>query len=199
MAELWPQGRPAAVTITFDGGYRESVIHALPRLAAMYREIQEIYHSAAATDVPAALLAYIRAEFSLRAIYFPTPLTTAAFQWAVTTVLRQAVRGRVCPAEMVGAVAASSIGEPTTQMTLNTFHYSGIAAKNVTLGVPRLKELIDTVKYIRTPSMTIRFPHVIARNRDVVTRFAHSLQAVPLSTVVARGSSALLAGPPRPR
>jgi len=170
-------------------GRRSTDLHplrdALPRLAAMYREIQEIYHSAAATDVPAALLAYIRAEFSLRAIYFPTPLTTAAFQWAVTTVLRQAVRGRVCPAEMVGAVAASSIGEPTTQMTLNTFHYSGIAAKNVTLGVPRLKELIDTVKYIRTPSMTIRFPHVIARNRDVVTRFAHSLQAVPLSTVVA--------------
>lgn len=40
---------------------------------------------------------------------------------------------------MVGALAAQSLGEPATQMTLNTFHFAGVSSKNVTLGVPRLK------------------------------------------------------------
>ena len=48
---------------------------------------------------------------------------------------------------MVGALAAQSIGEPATQMTLNTFHYAGVSAKNVTLGVPRLKEIINCLLY----------------------------------------------------
>lgn len=52
---------------------------------------------------------------------------------------------------MVGALAAQSLGEPATQMTLNTFHYAGVSAKNVTLGVPRLKELINISKKPKTP------------------------------------------------
>lgn len=57
--------------------------------------------------------------------------------------------------DAVGSVAAQSIGEPTTQMTLNTFHLAGVSDKNVTLGVPRLQELLDASKNIKTPSMTI--------------------------------------------
>ena len=56
---------------------------------------------------------------------------------------------------MVGALAAQSLGEPATQMTLNTFHYAGVSAKNVTLGVPRLRELINVSKTPKTPSMTV--------------------------------------------
>ena len=57
--------------------------------------------------------------------------------------------------EMVGVIAAQSIGEPCTQMTLNTFHFAGIASKNVTLGIPRLYELIHCSKNIKTPLTTI--------------------------------------------
>ena len=54
---------------------------------------------------------------------------------------------------MVGMIAAQSIGEPTTQMTLNTFHFAGVSAKsNVTRGIPRLKELIHVSKNIKSPS-----------------------------------------------
>lgn len=56
---------------------------------------------------------------------------------------------------MVGSVAANSIGEPATQMTLNTFHNAGISSKNVTLGVPRLKEVINVAKQLKTPYMKI--------------------------------------------
>ena len=59
------------------------------------------------------------------------------------------------PGEMVGALAAQSLGEPATQMTLNTFHYAGVSAKNVTLGVPRLKDIINISKRPKTPSLTV--------------------------------------------
>lgn len=62
---------------------------------------------------------------------------------------------QVQPGEMVGAIAAQSLGEPATQMTLNTFHYAGVSAKNVTLGVPRLKEIINVSKKPKTPSLTV--------------------------------------------
>lgn len=55
----------------------------------------------------------------------------------------------------MGALAAQSLGEPATQMTLNTFHYAGVSAKNVTLGVPRLKEIINISKKPKTPSLTV--------------------------------------------
>ena len=59
-------------------------------------------------------------------------------------------RARSNPGEVCGVLAAQSIGEPATQMTLNTFHNAGIASKNVTLGVPRLKEVINVSKRIKT-------------------------------------------------
>ncbi len=56
---------------------------------------------------------------------------------------------------MVGVLAAQSIGEPATQMTLNTFHFAGVSSKNVTLGVPRLKEILNVANDIKTPSMVV--------------------------------------------
>lgn len=63
---------------------------------------------------------------------------------------------------MCGVLAAQSIGEPTTQMTLNTFHFAGVSAKNVTLGVPRLRELINVVERSATPSLTIWMNEVLS-------------------------------------
>ncbi|KAJ3269980.1 hypothetical protein HDV01_000743 [Terramyces sp. JEL0728] len=60
------------------------------------------------------------------------------------------------PGESVGLLAAQSIGEPSTQMTLNTFHFAGFGAKNVTLGIPRLREIIMTASSsIKTPLMRL--------------------------------------------
>ena len=58
------------------------------------------------------------------------------------------------PGEAVGAVGAQSLSEPGTQMTLKTFHFAGVASMNVTLGVPRLKEIINASKTISTPIIT---------------------------------------------
>ena len=65
-------------------------------------------------------------------------------------------KSKVEPGSAVGAVGAQSIGEPGTQMTLKTFHFAGVASMNVTLGVPRIKEIINASKNISTPIITCR-------------------------------------------
>ncbi|RXK37437.1 DNA-directed RNA polymerase III subunit RPC1 [Tremella mesenterica] len=64
------------------------------------------------------------------------------------------LRSKIEPGSTVGAVGAQSIGEPGTQMTLKTFHFAGVASMNVTLGVPRIKEIINASKTISTPIIT---------------------------------------------
>tara|TARA_Y100000817_G_scaffold175199_1_gene136826 strand:+ start:4024 stop:8607 length:4584 start_codon:yes stop_codon:yes gene_type:complete len=76
-------------------------------------------------------------------------------------------KSRISPGEMVGAVAAQSIGEPATQMTLNTFHYAGVSAKsNVTRGIPRLRELLGVTKNLKSPSTTIYLKDSIRENQN---------------------------------
>merc|ERR1719513_502847 len=65
---------------------------------------------------------------------------------------------QVEPGEPVGIIAAQSVGEPSTQMTLNTFHFAGRGEMNVTLGIPRLREILMVASAnIKTPSMDIPF------------------------------------------
>ena len=59
------------------------------------------------------------------------------------------------PGTAVGAIVAQSIGEPATQMTLKTFHFAGVASMNVTMGVPRIKELMDATKAVKSPIITV--------------------------------------------
>lgn len=77
----------------------------------------------------------------------------------LTTIFEQAAEtyknAKVNPGECVGLVSAESIGEPGTQMTLNTFHLAGVAEMNVTTGLPRIIEIFDARKEIKTPMMEI--------------------------------------------
>ncbi|MDD1764766.1 MAG: DNA-directed RNA polymerase subunit A'', partial [Candidatus Methanomethyliaceae archaeon] len=66
------------------------------------------------------------------------------------------VKALIEPGEAAGTVAAQSVGEPGTQMTLRTFHYAGVRELNVTLGLPRLIEIVDARRIPSTPTMTIR-------------------------------------------
>ena len=78
------------------------------------------------------------------------------YEILITTVEQLYEFSKISPGEMVGAVAAQSIGEPATQMTLNTFHYAGVSSKsNVTRGIPRLKELLSVTKNLKAPSVKV--------------------------------------------
>jgi DNA-directed RNA polymerase II subunit RPB1 len=85
----------------------------------------------------------------------------------------------VNPGEMVGMISAQSIGEPTTQMTLNTFHFAGVSSKsNVTRGVPRMEEILNLTGNMKNPSMTIFLKKEDETNRDkafdMISRVEHT-------------------------
>jgi len=92
---------------------------------------------------------------------------------------------KISPGEMVGALAAQSIGEPATQMTLNTFHFAGVSAKsNVTRGIPRLKELIHVSKNIKSPSDLISIKDEYAYDRNKVMYIKNQLEYTILKDIV---------------
>ncbi|KAK5988731.1 DNA-directed RNA polymerase I subunit [Cladobotryum mycophilum] len=93
------------------------------------------------------------------------------------------LRSLVEPGEAVGIVAGQSVGEPSTQMTLNTFHLAGHSSKNVTLGIPRLREILMTAsRAISTPSMTL-YPNV-ELSADHAEIFTKSISVLHLSQLI---------------
>ena len=93
------------------------------------------------------------------------------------------LKSTIEPGEAVGVVAGQSIGEPSTQMTLNTFHLAGHAARNVTLGIPRLREIVMTAsKVISTPTMTL---HLISElTEGGGQRFAKAISKLTMAEVI---------------
>ena len=97
----------------------------------------------------------IRSMLSSKRVVKEYRLDTTALNWVLQEVKARFHKAKINPGEATGVLAAQSIGEPATQMTLNTFHYAGVSAKNVTLGVPRLKEIMSIAKSPKTPGVTI--------------------------------------------
>lgn len=84
-------------------------------------------------------------------------------------------KAQVEPGEAVGLIGAESIGEPGTQMTLNTFHFAGVAEMNVTMGLPRIIEILDGRKLIKTPQMEIFLKSPYNKGKDI-KKIAHKLK-----------------------
>ena len=99
--------------------------------------------------------AQLRSRLAFKRLVTEYALNQLAFQHVLGEIESRFSRAIVNPGEMVGVLAAQSIGEPATQMTLNTFHFAGVSSKNVTLGVPRLKEILNVARNIKTPSMHV--------------------------------------------
>jgi len=89
----------------------------------------------------------------------------------------------VQPGESVGIVAAESIGEPGTQMTLNTFHFAGVAEMNVTMGLPRIIEILDGKKILQTPMMEIYLKKPYSQGKNI-KKLALSIKETKLNEVV---------------
>ncbi len=90
---------------------------------------------------------------------------------------------KINPGECVGLVSAESIGEPGTQMTLNTFHFAGVSEMNVTTGLPRIIEIFDARKDIKTPMMEI-YLKASHQNIDKVREFAAKIKETSFSELV---------------
>uniref|UniRef100_A0A1I8JBC4 DNA-directed RNA polymerase subunit n=1 Tax=Macrostomum lignano TaxID=282301 RepID=A0A1I8JBC4_9PLAT len=131
----------------------------------------------------------IRSSLCCKKVIEEHRLSAEAFEWLLGEIESRFQLAHVHPGEMVGALAAQSLGEPATQMTLNTFHYAGVSAKNVTLGVPRLKEIINVSKRPKTPSLTVFLTGQAAidaeKAKDVLCRLEHTtLRKVVANTAI---------------
>jgi len=119
-------------------------------------------------------------------------LTKKEFDEICDNVIDSYERALVEPGEAVGTVAAQSIGEPGTQMTLRTFHYAGVAELSVTQGLPRLIEIVDARKNPSTPTMKIHLVDAIAEDRNAAKRIARDIEMILVESVASNISIDLL-------
>ena len=140
-------------------------------------------------------LAYTLRYWMCAAYRRQAQLPVEAVAWVCATVRQRVAAALVAPGEMVGIVTAQMIGEPLTQLTLNTFHLAGVG--NQTQGIARVKELIDVTKKPKTPSVMLPLIPCL-RDEGVAERFARALPRVTLGDLCASVALSTIDGaPPR--
>jgi DNA-directed RNA polymerase subunit A" len=97
----------------------------------------------------------------------PEKISEAKSKAIAQLLVKEYKEMRVEPGESVGLVAAESIGEPGTQMTLDTFHFAGVSEMNVTMGLPRIIEILDGRKTLTTPMMEIYLKKPYSEGQDI--------------------------------
>jgi DNA-directed RNA polymerase II subunit RPB1 len=108
-----------------------------------------------------------------------------ALVMVLETVVLKYKQSIVHPGEMVGVIAGQSIGEPTTQLTLNTFHLSGVASKsNVTRGVPRIEEILRLTKNPKNPSLTVHLKQLEEQDQEKASQYSNMLEHTKLVDVI---------------
>jgi DNA-directed RNA polymerase subunit A'' len=101
----------------------------------------------------------------------------------IDLTLRNYRQAFVEPGEAVGIIAAQSIGEPGTQMTLRTFHYAGVREQNVTLGLPRLIEIVDARRVPSTPIMSVALDRTHKKSQQKATEVARNIVCTNMDDV----------------
>ncbi|GAB6135782.1 DNA-directed RNA polymerase subunit A'' [Thermococcus prieurii] len=110
-------------------------------------------------------------------------LKKAEVEAIIEETVKEYQNALVEPGEAIGTVAAQSIGEPSTQMTLNTFHYAGVAEINVTLGLPRIIEIVDARKNPSTPIMTVYLDEKHRYDREKALEVARKIEGTSLENL----------------
>jgi DNA-directed RNA polymerase II subunit RPB1 len=180
MVIFMTEGRRLLVEKVFQNDY-ESRVHVPVNFKRIINNIQRQMHIQGSSKVditPYEVCEMLEQSFNRLKSHFTSPtllfelmymfylspkdlltvrhLNRHAIIFLLKTIEMQYNKSIVSPGEMVGIVAAQSIGEPTTQMTLNTFHFAGVASKsNVTRGVPRIEEILSLSSHPKKPSTTI--------------------------------------------
>ncbi|MGA8857151.1 MAG: DNA-directed RNA polymerase subunit A' [Candidatus Bathyarchaeia archaeon] len=110
-------------------------------------------------------------------------LTRKGVDAAIKEAVKNYRKSMIEPGEAAGIVSAQSIGEPGTQMTLRTFHFAGVREQNVTLGLPRLIEIVDARKIPSTPSMIVYLDKKLRASREKAQEVATSITHTTLGDI----------------
>ncbi|MHA1259606.1 MAG: DNA-directed RNA polymerase subunit A'' [Candidatus Heimdallarchaeaceae archaeon] len=110
-------------------------------------------------------------------------LTKNQLEQIITEITNSYEFAQIDPGSAVGTVAAQSIGEPGTQMTLQTFHYSGVAEMSVLRGLPRLIEILDARKNPSTPTMIIYLDELAEKNEELAKQVARRIELTTVNKI----------------
>lgn len=158
-----------------------TLLEAYQMMDAAYEKLEQMRFT------PPTLLFKIMWEYYLspKDLVMNKRFNKKALAVLLETLLLTYKRALVAPGEMVGIIAAQSIGEPTTQMTLNTFHFAGVASKsNVTRGVPRIEELMSLTVAIKNPSLTVYLKPEEQTDQDRANSIQYMLEHTSLRNIV---------------
>ena len=136
--------------------------------------------------IPAKLLDGIKAEAEER------KLTKTQLSKVLLALEQRYKDAQINPGEAIGLITAQSFGEPGTQMTLRTFHFAGVSEVNVTLGLPRLIEIFDARKEIKTPMMEIYLKAPYNKEDKHLEKIIASIKEITLEEVLSEISLNIL-------
>ena len=131
------------------------------------------------SDLPPTILQSVRRSLG--------KVSEAKAKTVLDTIKGEYERMRTMPGESVGLVAAESIGEPGTQMTLNTFHFAGVAEMNITMGLPRIIEVLDGRKTLTTPMMDVYLKKPYSQGQNI-KKISRQIQETRLEEVASEVS-----------
>jgi len=158
-----------------------TMVDAFEMIEKCFKQLEQI-HYAPPTELFKTMYYYY---LSPKELLFVKRFNKAALQMLLSTVTINYQRAVVSPGEMVGMTAGQSIGEVSTQMTLNTFHFAGVASKsNVTRGVPRIEEILSLSTEPKNPSLTIYLKDEDATQKDKAQTIMYMLEHTKMSEVV---------------
>lgn len=162
------------------------VIEGVKQLCDSLKVITDKDRTSRETNNNATILMKIAIRFHLcsKTVILGEKMSKDSFNWLLGEIKNKFDKALAHPGEMVGSIAAQSMGEPATQMTLNTFHSAGISSKNVTLGVPRLKEIINVAKKIKTPSLAIHLLREHSTDQNIMREVQSSIEHTTLEHVM---------------
>lgn len=150
-------------------------------IKAYYENIKKIYYSVPTTLFETLYFYYL----SPKELLVVKRFNKASLILLLDTIVLNYKKSIVTPGEMVGMIAGQSIGEVSTQMTLNTFHFAGVASKsNVTRGVPRIEEILSLSSEIKNPSLSVYLKPEDERHKDKARTIMYMLEHTKLEEIV---------------
>ena len=156
-------------------------LEAMDMISAGFRQLETLYY-APPTQLFKVMYYYY---LSPKELLLVKRFNKSALSILISVINLQYKRSIVAPGEMVGMVSAQSIGEPTTQLTLNTFHSAGVASKsNATRGVPRIEEILSLSENPKNPSITVCFKEDDESTPERVQEFIPMIEHTKFSEVV---------------
>jgi DNA-directed RNA polymerase II subunit RPB1 len=156
-------------------------LEAFELIEDAYKQLEQIYFANPNLLFKVLYFYYL----SPKDLLFNKRFNRKALEILLETIVLTYKRAIVAPGEMVGMIAAQSIGEPTTQLTLNTFHFAGVASKsNVTRGVPRIEEILSLSAELKNPSLTVFLKPEDETDKDKAHSIMYMLEHTKLQEVV---------------